>query len=146
MTPSMLDPRHPDLRKLHAFWLGYCGDGTVALASEIDPGDLRPWIGNLVIMDVIEGDNFVYSYYGDAFEKAFGETMVGKSIELLPADQRALLQGEYDAVRRERLPKLRRYTADFGGRTATWERLVLPLTSDGTAVDKLMVAAYQLPD
>jgi hypothetical protein len=146
MTKQPLHLRHPMLRGLYEFWKGYCAVDSVAGATDIDPASLRPWIGNLLIMDVIEGDNFIYSYYGDAFQQAFGDSMVGKSIELLPPEQRDLLHNEYDRVRREREPLMRTYTADFNGRVATWERLVLPLTSTGETVDKLLVAAYQLPD
>jgi len=146
MTSQTPDLQHPSLRSLFEFWKGYCADDSVAGATDIDPADLRPWIGNLLIMDVIEGDNFIYSYYGDAFQQAFGDSMVGKSIELLPSEQRELLHAEYDRVRCDRVPVVRRYTANFNGQAATWERLVLPLTSTGETVDKLLVAAYQLPD
>ena len=142
MTEPVL--RHPKLQRLYDYWSGRRADSTVPLVDRLEPSDMREWIGNLLVMDVVEGDNFVYSYYGRSFEQAFGIDMVGKSIELLPAGQRDLLQAEYDRVRQAAEPTARTYTADFGGRQATWERLVLPLSTDGAAVDKLLVAAYEL--
>jgi len=47
-------------------------------------------------------------------------------------------------VRRERLPVARVHTADFDGRQRSWERLVLPMSSDGVTIDKLLVATYEL--
>jgi hypothetical protein len=46
---------------------------------------------------------------------------------------------------RDHIPASRVYTADFDGLTQTWERLVLPLFNLDGAVDKLLVAAYELP-
>ena len=143
MSEEDLDLHHAELVALFEFWRGRNPDHP-ALAGAIDPAELRRWIGNLVVMDVIEGDNFVYAYYGESFAQAFGESMVGKSIELLPPEQRALLQQEYERASKERLPVARRYTAEFEGGRATWERLVLPLSTDGKTVDKLLVAAYRL--
>ena len=55
-----------------------------------------------------------------------------------------MLQPEYETVRRERLPVARVHTAVFGGRTRSFERLVLPMSSDGVSIDKLLVAAYEM--
>jgi hypothetical protein len=144
MTEPLL--KHPKLQALLALWNERVADGpsSVPVPDQIDPMDMRPWIGNLVIMDVIEGDNFIYAYYGTQFASAFGKDMLGKSVDLLPDEQRTLIQKEYETVRRNRLPLTRTYTASFEGKLETWERLVLPLSADGETVDKLMVAAYRL--
>ena len=144
MTEPPLTLRHPKLQSLLEFWRRQQADAAVPVAEDLDPEDLKEWLGNLLIMDVIEGDNFIYSYYGESFERAFGESMVGKSIELLPDAQRALLHDEYERARIGRAPIARVYTAEFDGKLATWERLVLPLSTNGEKVDKLMVSAYQL--
>ena len=137
---------HPKLRALYDFWAGKRGSRGLLGAEELDPAELRRWIGHLVVIDATAEGAFVYSYYGATLEKAFGRPMAGQSLELLPESQRSILRDEYQAVRADRQPVTRTYTASFEGQTATWERLVLPLSSDGAEVDKLLVAAYRLDE
>ncbi|WP_247886876.1 hypothetical protein [Azospirillum sp. SYSU D00513] len=134
----------PALSGLLDFWLTKSAQGTPPVSSSIAPADLRPWKDNIVVFEVIGEDDFVYSYYGKALAEAFGHSRLGATLDELPAEQRAILYPEYATVRRERLPIARVYTADFSGVTRTWERLVLPMSSDGEEIDKLLVAAYEI--
>jgi len=134
----------PHLSGLLDFWLTKCTGDKPPVSSTIAPADLRPWKDNIVIFEVIGEDDFVYSYYGKALAEAFGHSRLGATLDELPEEQRAILRPEYESARRERLPVARVYTADFAGTTRTWERLVLPLSSDGELIDKILVAAYEL--
>ena len=136
----------PALSGLLDFWLTKSTQGTPPVSSSIAPADLRPWKDNIVVFEVIGEDDFVYSYYGKSLAEAFGHSRLGATLDELPEEQRAILYPEYATVRRERLPVARVYTADFSGVTRTWERLVLPMSSDGEAIDKLLVAAYEIAD
>lgn len=136
--------QHPKLQRLLDFWRERRGAYGVPISDSLDPGELRSWITNLLVMDVSAGGDFTYSYYGGAFATAFNTDMVGKSIDLLPAEQRAALRAEYDRARGARQPQIRRYTANFDGAIQTWERLTLPLSTTGDGVDKILVAAYRI--
>ncbi|MFD1627251.1 PAS domain-containing protein [Azospirillum griseum] len=157
MTLKKAELATPYLSGLLDFWISKCVAGSLPVPSAIAPADLRPWKDHIVVFEVIGDDSgdgnggansgpaaFVYSYYGQALATAFGHSRLGATLDDLPAEQRAILQPEYDAVRRERVPLVRVHTADFDGRTRSWERLVLPLSSDGVTIDKLLVAAYEL--
>lgn len=143
MTEETLILRHPKLISLHAHWREL-GGGRPPLASALDPSALRPWLGNLLVMDVRRESEFVYSYYGQGFADAFGVDKVGQSLASLPDPQGDILRAEYERVRIGKRPAARIYTADFDGVTSTWERLVLPLSEDGDEVSKLLVGAYRL--
>jgi hypothetical protein len=136
--------KHPRLAALHALWRQRRAGAQVPAAEALNPAELRLWLGNLLLIDVVKGADFVYRYYGQVLADAFGTDMVGQSIGQLPAEQRDILFAEYDQVRGGRRPSARIYTADFEGRLETWERLVLPLSDDGASVSKLLVAAYRL--
>ena len=144
MTDENLVLRHPKLLSLYAFWLEQCAGAPLPLAASLNPAELRPWLGNLLIMDVVRGADFVYSYYGQSFADAFGQDRVGQSIARLPEPQGDILRAEYDKVRTGAKPVARVYSADFDGVPSTWERLVLPLSEDGATVSKLLVGAYKL--
>jgi hypothetical protein len=143
MTEETLILRHPKLFSLHAYWKEL-GGGRPPLASALDPSALRPWLGNLLVMDVKRETEFVYSYYGQSFADAFGVDKVGQTLASLPEPQGDILRAEYERVRIEKRPAARIYTADFDGLTSTWERLVLPLSDNGNEVTKLLVGAYRL--
>ena len=136
----------PALSGLLDFWLSKCSAGNPPVASTIAPAELRPWKDNIVIFEIIGEDNYVYSYYGKALEEAWGHSRLGHTLDALPDDQRRTLHEEYESVLRERLPVARVYTGSFDGVARTWERLVLPLSSDAGIVDKLLVAAYEMPN
>lgn len=149
MSTISLVLRHPQLKALYNFWVAQCDGGQLPMAEDIEPADLRPWIGNMVVMDVIpdeDGENaeaYTYAYYSSGFASAFGDK-AGRSLDDLPDDQRALIKSEYDHVRRDRIPTSRVYTADFDDGRQTWERLVLPFFDPDGNVVKLLVAAYRL--
>ena len=145
MSSVSKKPQHPKLDALLQLWREHRWEDQLPAAADFDPLMLRPWAGNLVILDIGRDDEFVYAYYGDAFAAAFGGDQVGQPISALPAPQRNILKDEYERARTQRVPLSRIYTADFGKGFASWERLVLPLASDGKTVDKLMVAAFELP-
>ncbi|WP_372398160.1 PAS domain-containing protein [Azospirillum sp. HJ39] len=146
MTKERTELATPYLSGLLEFWLTKSVAGRPPVPSSIAPADLRPWKDNIVVFEVIgeESGTFVYSYYGRALVAAFGQSRLGATLDDLPPEQRAVLQPEYETVRRERLPVARVHTAVFGGRTRSFERLVLPMSSDGTSIDKLLVAAYEM--
>ncbi|MBB3263273.1 hypothetical protein FHW79_000869 [Azospirillum sp. OGB3] len=135
----------PHLSGLLDFWLTKCIGGKPPVSSSIAPADLRPWKDNIVIFEVIGDDDFVYSYYGRSLAAAFGHSRLGATLDDLPEEQRAILRPEYASLLRERLPVARVYTADFSGVMRTWERLALPMSSDGETIDKILVAAYEQP-
>lgn len=145
MTGKLTAIRHPELDSLYAFWHQNCPEGGVPLSSDMEPADLRRWLGHILIMDAVPTEkDFIYSYYGRSLVEAFGESRLGQTLEKLPENQRKILRSEYELVRVGRQPVHRSYTADFDGVERTWERLVLPLSTDGESVDKILVAAYEL--
>jgi len=95
---------------------------------------------------LVIGSDQVYSrylHYGQSFVDRFGTDLTGQIIDLLPTDvlppqQRGMLEFEYAHARNHESVLWRSYTALFpGGRTETWQRLVLPLGEH-----RLAVAAY----
>lgn len=136
----------PALNGLLDFWLAKCDGTKPPLSSAISPVELRPWASNIAVFEIVGDSDFVYTYYGRALSTAFGPSPLGTTLDDLPSEQRKVLAAEYAQVRADGLPVSRTHTADFADGRATWERLVLPLAGGpGSAIDKLIVAAYRLP-
>ena len=160
------DIAHPRLKSLYSYWRDRRGDHPFPSRRDIDPIEMKEWLGNLLLIACEPGPRYRYLVYGTRFVEAFGADLTGRSIDELPAEPQRLLTEEYDTVRMSGIPELRRYTARFGlfapggaapdAREMTWERLVLPLRgtresgereSDRGRVSLLLVGAYLLePD
>ena len=123
--------------------------------ADFDPVEMRPWLGHLMMVELVDG-RWVYRLYGTYFVETFRREMTGKGIDELPAEQAQMLKAEYDGVRDSGAPSIRTYSAQFefgtpDGRQSwqldqTWERVSLPL-SDAAAgfpdeVRVVLVAAY----
>lgn len=150
MTRLSLVLRHPQLKSLYTLWASRTDGDELPMAEDVEPAYLRPWLGNLVVMEVVpdsansgDGGGYTYAYYSSGFASTFGDK-VGQTLRDLPEEQRALLKAEYDHVRVDRIPTSRVYTAEFPDGRQTWERLVLPFFNADGDVVKLLVAAYRL--
>ncbi len=149
--PDMTDAR---LSRLYDLWLERRGPRVLPERSDFDPVRLKPWLGNLALIEVGEDREYRYRLYGTNFVFRFGVEMTGRTVEDLPPEQSAAIREDYDAVVDSVRPLSRRYTSRFdiidlhrrldSQRLETWERLVLPLANGGDAVAMLMVAAYHL--
>jgi hypothetical protein len=146
---------HPKLLSLLAYWQGKHDGDHLPSRRSIDPLEMSEWLGNLILIDVTPDGDYRYRLYGSEFVAEFGREMTGHSIRELPKEQQALIEAEYEFANRTRKPAVRVYTADFDAgnmfgsqdastKRATWERLILPLASDGVTVDMLLVGAYEL--
>jgi hypothetical protein len=158
VRPELSEPR---LRALYDYWNHKCRDRSMPARADLDPVEMRPWLGNLALIDVTADRGFVYRLYGTAFVDSFGVDMTGRGIDELPAEQRDRVYADYESVREAGQPRARLYTALFeatptglrppaasAARTpqvVTWERLVLPLCGGGD-VAMLLVGAYPLAD
>lgn len=147
--PETTDARLTDL---YALWDRLRGDRAMPDRADLPPELLKPWLGNLALIDVAEDGGYRYRLYGSNFVLRFGVEMTKRTVDDLPPEQSAAVKADYDAVVRSGQPLVRRYTGGFDiidinrrldvKRTETWERLVLPLANRGDTVALLLVAAF----
>jgi hypothetical protein len=151
---TLTDPR---LVALFNYWDGKRAGREMPTRADLDPVEMRRWLGNLLLIDVTAEGRFVYRLYGTGFVDSFGLDMTGRAVDELPAEQQERVRIDYEAVRASRLPRARLYTAVFESpatglkppaepQVTTWERLILPLSGDGGEVAMLLVGAYPLAD
>jgi hypothetical protein len=159
IRPDLADPR---LAALYAYWDGKRASRPMPTRADLDPVEMRAWLGNLVLIDAMADGRFVYRLYGTKFVDSFGLDMTGRSVDELPTDQRERVRSDYEAVRATGQPRARLYTALFdkapsgirpptvkaagAPQVVTWERLILPLGGSSPSVGMLLVGAYPLAD
>jgi hypothetical protein len=131
------------LVELLAWWNARRGTRSMPSRTDFEVGDLKPWLGNIHLLDVEEGGaEFRYRVYGSHLAQYFGKDFTGMTTAVVREASREIVRSEYGAVVRERRPMLVQRDRSIAGRDTPVERLILPLSSDGVGVDKLLVGAY----
>lgn len=143
----------PQLRTLSELWLSKCSGGMIPSRADFTDEDLRPWFGNLLLVDVVEGPHrFRFRLMGTSLVDAASRELTGKFFD--EADISGYepdVLDDYDEVMKTRTPvcKMRRYNPVPGTFMDQWriyERLLLPLANDGRKVDKILGCSYPLAD
>jgi hypothetical protein len=115
------------------------------LRRDLDVLELRPWLGNLMLIDVLEdGRDFRYRLYGSILAQYYGRDLTGKTTEHVRPEARDLVRQEYRTVLASREPAVVLRDRQVNLRTMRVAKLVLPLSTDGAALDMLLVGAYPL--
>lgn len=136
---------HPDLAALHALWRRFVSDREARRDGAELTHHFQRFLDHIVVID-IDSRRYTYRHYGRAFVSSFGTDLAGQTIDYIPCDvlpieQRNILEFEYNFVHRTRRVVWRSYTAPFAGRLRTWQRLVLPVPGDA-----VIVGAYEIAD
>jgi hypothetical protein len=131
------------LVELLAFWHARRGTRPMPARGNFDVVGLKPWLGNVHLLDVEEGGlEFRYRVYGSVIAEYFGNDFTGKTTAAVRPEAREIVRHEYRTACRERRPIFVHRQREISGSEQLVERLVLPLSSDGETVDKLLVCSY----
>jgi hypothetical protein len=138
----MDDIAHPNLRRLYDYWAEKRGERSMPSRANIDPLDITYIVGNVIMVDVIEGDplRFRIRLHGTNLAQRVGYELTSKMLDELPInDFRALAQQSFAwvATKRQALHSGRDRIID--GRFARYETVIMPLSDDGERVNRLLV-------
>lgn len=143
----------PQLRTLAELWLSKRPGDELPCRSDFSDDDLRPWFGNLLMVDVVEGPHrFRFRLMGTSLVDAACRELTGKFFD--EADTSGYepdVLEDYAEVVRTGAPfcKTRKYNPSPGSFMDHWrvyERLLLPLASDGKAIDRILGCSFPLAD
>lgn len=130
----------PRLQQLYAYWQAKRGARAMPARRDIEPVELVPLLPHLMMIDVEAGPRFRYRLFGTAVAEAFGSDPTGRYIdEVMVGAYKAFLLGLYNDLIVSKKPVYS--TSIYGGKHEgqLWtQRLMLPLSSDGVAVDKVI--------
>jgi hypothetical protein len=130
---------------LFRLWNKKRGDRALPARADLRPEELGPWLGNLIVLDVIGGGaDFRYRLFGTAIVLQAGFDMTGKLLSEYPIKEALPF---FLATHRE---VVRRATPAFGehnprvAHVRKRRRLILPFGEDGKTVDRTMTANYAI--
>jgi hypothetical protein len=145
--PRIDEVQQPQLKFLLAHWRELAGSRPMPHRDEVDAVDMRPALGFITILDVIEGGRDLrYRLYGSALADASGFDMTGRLISAHKA--RSHVSGFYFAVYRAALRRREPAFTDHGSApdlaTKGWQRVVLPLSDETGAVVRFLAGNVPL--
>jgi hypothetical protein len=128
------------LHKVFDYWQQKRGAREMPARRDIDPTELVSVLPHLMLVDVEKGPRFRYRLFGTAVAEAFGSDPTNRYIdEVMVGAYKAFLLGLYNDLLVSKKPVYS--TSIYGGHREgqLWtQRLMLPLSSDGTNVDKVL--------
>src|SRR5262249_10216381 len=81
MTDAPFVPHCPNLLAFYALWRAKCRGDALPARADFTVDDLRPFIGRIAILDVIDGgQDFRFRLYGTQIAEEYQGEMTGKSV------------------------------------------------------------------
>lgn len=135
----------PRLRRLHDYWRAKAGDRRMPARKDIDPIDMKEWLGNLVLVEFFEGGTKSrVRLEGTNITEFYGATRLGSGLETLKGEEeRKLLLTQYGAVIADCEPAF--YSARFTtseNKYVHQVKLLLPLSDDDRRVNMILGGIY----
>ncbi len=148
MTLLTADILTADLKRLYHYWESRKGTRLLPSRADIDPVDMRPYLRHVFLMDVVPptgpgAHRFRFRLAGTEVVERFGEELTGRFLDEVDLNSVGdAILGQYAKAVDTGLPVhgLWEYTKN-SGRFMSYERIILPLSTDGTAVDMLLCGA-----
>lgn len=131
----------PQLSFLLRYWLGLQDSAGRVAPDRIDPLQMRPALGHIMLLDVLDGGaNYRYRVYGSEIAQRSGFDMTGKCTSELPTGTLASLFfiAVYQAVLLRSQPVYTWHQMPVDITVNTWHRLVLPLHGPDGTVTRLL--------
>jgi|JI9StandDraft_2_1071091.scaffolds.fasta_scaffold30321_2 hypothetical protein len=127
------------LRQLHALWLEACGAASYPDVAAIDPVALKPYLTDLVVVDVRDPDEPRFRLYGSGFREFYDRDFSNTSVRETPFPEREAIAETYRQVALAGQPRFGwyRWETEQGGSYFS-EFVVLPYGSEGR-VERLLV-------
>ena len=133
---------HPRLQRLYAYWLEKRGDRAMPSRADLDPIDIRFVIGDVILVDVLDGTppQFRIRLHGTNLSERTNFDLTGKLLDEMPAQEfRDLVTRTFRRVVRTREAVHALADRVLDDRTHRYETIIMPLSSNGEIVDRLLV-------
>ena len=129
-----------DLAKALSYWRSKSQTPSIPSRSQIDPLEMRQFLPKILMIDVESEGEFTYRLCGTHVAEINGKDLTGQraSKASLGAASQHFIE-VYQRAIRDRKPLL--FTGQLWWQNRQWvgfEQIILPLSTDGLAVDKLM--------
>jgi hypothetical protein len=139
------DIAHPKLRQLYEYWDGKRAGRAMPSRADLDPVEMRFVIGNVILVDVIEGKplGFRIRLHGTNLSEQVRFDLTGKMLDEMPlAEFRELTRQSFSKVATTKQLLHAHRDRILDSRRRSYETVILPLSSDGERVDRILCALF----
>lgn len=136
-----------DLRELFLYWSGKHNGGRLPSRADLDPVHIPRLLPHVMLWDVLADPlDFRVRLAGTEICRRFGEELTGRLLREIDMDGKTeLIHSQYSQAARTGRPRLDSQEYErHDGRYMHYVRLILPLSTDGTRVDMLLVGQRAL--
>ena len=144
------EPKAAPIAEFAMLWSSNCDDAQIPLRTDFPMEVLRPWVGNLILMDVLDGGlDFRYRLIGTDIVEIVGRDLTGKQVSECDYDggPEPILDSFRKPVERK-APVFRRGKVAWRARKSflNYESVHCPLrAADGAIVMTIGVQVYSDP-
>ncbi len=136
-------PETDGIRELTAYWQSKRRDRIAPRRADIDPAEIRTHMPNLLLLDVLPGNEYRYRLVGTALAEGPGRNATGRLLsEVFAAQPQVVraLTGRLDAVVASRAPVYSAGTVYWGtdDDLRGFESGSFPLSEDGETINMVL--------
>jgi hypothetical protein len=141
------DISNPPLHALHDYWDGKRHGRTMPRRRDLDPLEMKTWLGRLILVDVIgDGTDFRYRIHGSVLSGRVGFDMTGRFVSSLDHAIRAATMAEYREAYRGRRAIFIPDSSFVDRPYMVFGKLVLPLSEDDSVPTMLLAGIFTALD
>lgn len=143
---ALSEVANPHLRSLLTYWNTQRGAREMPARADLSPFDMKSYLSNVLLVDV-EGDRprLRYRLVGTGLVKALHQDPTGRYIDEMPFWFRKFAEPAYADLLTRRRPHYRLINTIENWWIVKYERLLMPLSSDGVKIDMVLGAMFQHP-
>ncbi|PHQ70453.1 MAG: hypothetical protein COB93_05505 [Sneathiella sp.] len=144
-TTSLENVQHAQLNDLVFYWKQIKKGQLMPLRQNFNPVDVPKCLRHIVLVDVQDGDPKYYiRLAGSSINPMYMKPITGKYIEELSSGKdRADILAQYNHTVEHLIPTYMTGVKNTHvGNSVSYERIILPITSDGREADKLLVGLH----
>jgi hypothetical protein len=148
MTIRLADIANPKVHRVFGYWQQRCVDGRMMTRASLDPTELRDVLANVFLVSVDHGTGgFRFLIAGTEIEDRYGRSLRNTAVaETFSLVTRFDTSGQWAETAKDGKPRYRCGPMGFPNSDVyTAERLMLPLSADGTQVDHIFGAIFYAP-
>ena len=141
-------PLPEKLDKLLKFWESKRNGRQFPSKTDFDPLELKPWLGNLEILDVTNEvpPRYRFRLVGTNINNIDGEDITGRYADDVFSEHYDTIVADFDKALLKKGPyyKFNAWVENLKGYQMRYDKLVLPLSKDGSSIDMLLVYLDEL--
>ncbi len=138
--------RSPKLVRAHDYWQDKRGSRAMPSRTDLHPEEMTEILGSIILLDVsYDPLDFRYALFGSEIAEQYGYDCTGQSVrEIQPEGFNRLIWNICEDALAVAGPIVHRIAFETETRRVHFERLALPLSGDGSRIDKFFsVSEYQ---